>query len=223
MNVLIRRDELVEKPDDYLQPKTADEVFDAIEPILYQLEDECKALALQAAAGDNVSSCIRKLSMYKQDLAGLNSFWKFLQNDTNDTYYVDSHFGSLSWLTPADYWFKEHIYVPIKVNRHKYSTKLTLEKGAIVVDELCEEMGYRPLSISQEVYDNHSELDAYQEHVNHINRDYRIFKCKSCGVITCSSHAYDEGMLKRGLSPVQRCESCRVSRRVSRAEQTHLF
>lgn len=216
MDILLINGSLVEEPDGFLQPKTVDEIFDTIEPVLYQLEDKCKAYALKVARGDSASNNVHKLTMCKNTLEGLNSLWEFLQTDTRDTYYVDSHFETSSWLTPADYWYKDHIFVPIKVIQHKYSTKLTLEQGAIVVDESYEVLGYRPLSSSRDVYDNNSELKAYQEHVDRINSNYRIFKCKSCGVITCSSHAYDEDMISRGLSPFQRCDSCRAKRRADR-------
>lgn len=216
MNILLINGSLVEEPDGSLQSKTVDEVFDTIEPVLCQLENECKSYALQIARGDNVSQNIHKLTRCKNTLKGLNSLWEFLQTDTRDTYYVDSHFETSSWLTPADYWYKDHIFVPIRIIQHQYSTKLTLDRGAIVVDEPYEILGYRPLSSSRDVYDDNSELASCQSHVDNINRNYRIFRCKSCGVITCSSHAHDENMISIGLSPIQRCDYCRAKRRAER-------
>lgn len=211
--------------DDELKELSADAIFDALEPVMDELEQWLKQLTLEYVRSKTYP---RYYHTVRSTLNDLKAVWEYLQNDDAETYVVGYNFtqayerfehdtADLDTALFAGAVLSSNVYAPSTVSEFSHSMTLSVENGATIVTNTTECPAYKcvtcrmkgPYTISVD----RAQHVALQKEADKLNSRCRFFVCKECGEVSTSFKDFDASMTERGLKPVQRCRNCRSARR----------
>ena len=219
--------------DNDVKELSADAVFDALEPVIDELEQWLKQLTLEYVRSKTYP---RYYHTVRSTLNDLKATWEYLQNDDAETYAVGYDFtqayerfeqdmDDLNTVLHAGAVLSSNVYVPSTVSELSHSMTLSVENGATIETHTTECPAYKsitcrmkgPYTISVDT----AQHIALKRKAYKLNSRCRFFVCKGCGEVSTSFKDFDASMTERGLKPVQRCRNCRSERR-AKAEQEKL-
>lgn len=223
--------------EDNYQEISIDEIFDALENALNDLEDACDNLRDGVAYDTNTTGrVVRSLSYCESEIRRGEELWKQLVSDNEAKYFVLDVYEhifderqDINKIMRAIFKLKPVTFIWESVEIDPDALKYVAEKK-VYPPEKCLFPAKLWADYKPEI--RISRFADCEATAKERNETYRIYKCKDCGLLVDISRREDDYIVSKGMKPFQRCELCRKKHKypnspwrwgITTAQETSLF